>query len=87
MDLFLHQQFLCQKFLRKKFLCYKFLSIYFRNGLFCGIYFVYLIMSKVFDAISTIYEIVGLKFNDSYNPKFALDTATGFLKQKYTINK
>ena len=46
-------------------------------------------MSKVFnsansDAISTIHEIVGLKFNGGYNPKFALDTAIGFLKQKYT---
>ena len=49
-------------------------------------------MFKVFnsansDAISTIHGIVELKFNDGYNPKFALDTATGFLKQKCTINK
>ena len=39
MDLFLQQQFLCQKFLPKKILCNSFLSIYFCNGLFCSIYF------------------------------------------------
>ena len=46
-----------------------------------------LLFCIISDAISTIHEIVGLKFNDGYNPKFALDTATDFLKQKYTINK
>ena len=39
------------------------------------------------DAISAIHRIVELKFNEGYNSKFALDTATGFLKQKCTINK